>query len=356
MAKLWVLSLWFGSAIALLSASALGDAIQPKPLKQGDEYNPALVSAWLKANGATADRARADLFFKDGLKGKKRGAWGPAVKGFGASAQYYPSPQTLIEYADAALHSLGSARAYEKSFAQYSRRDMASFEPIYRSVLAADSVLNTLSPAEKAQMQQNSDCLNAFVRSVKFQANCPPLETYGLTSSVFASLGAAIQLDPLKDSDQADPALLIAWLKTYGATADKAGAAVLFKRGLKEKKKGAWHRAVTNFCEGALYYPTPQALSECANAHLQSSGDYYRGITLAQSEREERERIEAIRAGMKYPESIYRSALAVDTVLNTLSAAEKKQTRQNADCLSVFVKSGKVQINCQPLQAYGLAK
>ena len=52
MAKLSVLSLWFGSAIALLSASALGDAIQPKPLKQGDEYNPALVSAWLKANGA----------------------------------------------------------------------------------------------------------------------------------------------------------------------------------------------------------------------------------------------------------------------------------------------------------------
>ena len=354
MAKLSVRSLWFGSAIALLSATALGNAVQPKLLEQKDIYDPVVVSAWLKANGATADREQAAWFFKHGLKDKKRGAWSPAGKSFGASALYYPSPQTLIEYANAALHSLGGARAYEKSFAQYSRRDMTSFEPIYRSVLAADAVLKTLSTAEKAQTQRNIDCLIAFVRSVKFQANCPPLEAYGLSSSVFASLGVAIQLDPLKDGDQAKPALLITWLKTYGATADKAGAAVLFNKGLKEK--GVWHHAVTSFCESALYYPTPKALSECANAHRHSA-DYYIGITIAQNDREERERIEgAIREGMKYPESIYRSALAVDAAFNMLSPAEKKQTRQNADCLAVFIKSGKAQANCSSLQAYVLSK
>ena len=355
MAKLSVRSLWKSSVLMLLSASALGNTIPPKSLEQGNEDNPALIAAWLKANGATADRARAEWFFKEGLKEKKRGAWGPAVKDFGASVQHYPSPQTLIELANASLRSLGGVRAYEKSFAQYSRRDMTAFEPIYRSVLAADGVLNTLTAAEKAQIQQTSDCLAAFVRSVKFQANCPPLEAYGLTISVFASLGVAIQLEPLRDGDQAKPTVLITWLNRYGATADKAGAAVLFKAGSKQKKRGGWHLAIRSFCESALYYPTPQALSECANAHLQNSGDYYNGISLAQSDREERARIEeSIRDGMKYPESIYRSALAVDAALNVLSTAEKKQVRKNVDCLAVFIQSQKVLPDCQPLKAYGL--
>lgn len=63
MAKLLVRFLRFGSVFALLSSTVLGDVIQPKHLEQGDEKNPALIADWLKANGATADKARAELFF-----------------------------------------------------------------------------------------------------------------------------------------------------------------------------------------------------------------------------------------------------------------------------------------------------
>lgn len=354
MAKLSVWLLWLSSALALLSTSALGDAIQPKPLEQHDLKNPTLVSAWLKANGTSADRTRAEWFFKEGLKEKKRGVWGAAGKSFGASVLLYPTPKVLIEYADAVLHSMGEARVREKSFAQYSRMDMASMMPIYHSVLAADAVLNTLSSAEKAHTQRNINCLAAFIQSVKFQPDCPALGSYGLSRSVFALLGSAIQLDPLKD--EADAVLIAAWLKTYGATADKAGAALLFKAGLKQKKQRNWYLAVDSFCESARYYPTPQALSECANAHLHNYADGYPSRdALAKYDREERERVgEMIRGSIRYVESIYRSALAADAVLNTLTTTEKKQTRQNADCLATFIKSGKAQSDCQPLQAYGL--
>lgn len=181
-AKLSVRSLCFGSVLVLLAGVTLGDAIQPQPLKQGDEGNPALIAAWLKTNAVTADKTRAEQFFKFGLKEKKRGAWGPAGKGFGASLLFYPSPHALSEYAYVRLRGLGEIRAREKTFSQYKQSDLASVEPIYRSVLAADSVLNTLNATEKEQTRQNADCLAAFVQSAKMQANCRPLQMYGLTS------------------------------------------------------------------------------------------------------------------------------------------------------------------------------
>lgn len=180
MEKLSVRSLCFCSVLSLYGSAASGDAIQPKSLEQGDEKNPALIAAWLKANAPMADKVRAEIFFREGLKAKKRGAWGPAGKGFGESVQLYPAPNTLIEYANALLHVLGDSRARKKTTAQYKESDMKSVEWIYRSALAADGVLNTLSTTEKEQVRQNADCLAAFVQSAKMQPNCPPLQIYGL--------------------------------------------------------------------------------------------------------------------------------------------------------------------------------
>ena len=180
MAKLSVWSLWLSSALTLLGASALGAVIPPDALEQGDLKNPSTVAVWLKANGASADKARVALFFEAGLKEKKRSKWGPAEKGFVASALLYPAPNTLIEYANAVLHSLGAARAREKTVAQYMRTDMIAIESIYRSALAADAVLNTLSATEKKQIGQNADCLSAFIKSGENQIDCQPLQAYGL--------------------------------------------------------------------------------------------------------------------------------------------------------------------------------
>lgn len=180
MAKLSAWSLWSASVLVLLSASALGDAPPPKPLEQKELSDPALVSAWLKANGATADRAQAERFFNSGLKAKKMSSWGPAVKGFGASAVFYPAPKALIEYANASLRSASAIRVREKTVVQKSKVDMAYIESIYRSALASDAILNTLSVSEKEEARQNADCLAAFVQTEKMQADCAPLQTYGL--------------------------------------------------------------------------------------------------------------------------------------------------------------------------------
>ncbi len=72
MVKLSVWSLCLSSALTLLGASALGGVIQPNALEQGDLKKPAAVAVWLKADGASADKARAALFFEAGLKEKKK--------------------------------------------------------------------------------------------------------------------------------------------------------------------------------------------------------------------------------------------------------------------------------------------
>ena len=60
------------------------------------------------------------------------------------------------------------------------------------------------------------------------------------------------------------------------------------------------------------------------------------------------------RHDMTHFEALYRSALAADAILNTLSADEKKEVLQNADCLAVFIQSKKILPDCLPLRAYGL--
>jgi hypothetical protein len=181
MAKLSVWSPWLSSLFMFFSATVFSDAMQPGHLEQRDLKKPAVISEWLKSNGATADKARAKLFFDEGLKDKKRGAWDPAAKSFGESALVYPTPHALIETANADLHALGNTRARKKNYAQKSRSDMTSVELIYRSALAADAVLNTLNTEEKKQTQQNADCLTAFIQSGKIQPDCLPLQAYGLS-------------------------------------------------------------------------------------------------------------------------------------------------------------------------------
>ena len=163
MQKPLVKSSWFVSIAALLGTMIFSVTnAAPMPLEQRDLTNPAKITAWLQKNAATADKARAKQFFDDALKDKKRGAWGRAGKGFGESAQFYPTPGAISEYANAALHSGGERRAREKTYAQHSQADMAHFVALYRSVLAADAILNTLSVAEKKQARQNADCLAVF--------------------------------------------------------------------------------------------------------------------------------------------------------------------------------------------------
>ncbi len=179
MPKPLVRSLWFASVVALGSGYAFGD--DPPMLGQDDLKKPATVSAWLKENGDKADKARAKTMFAAGLQAKAEKRFGPAGKAFGESAIYYPTPEAIHEYADVQLHTLGEIRERNKDRGQHMKSDLSSALSLYQSVLASDTVLATMSAAEKQQTKQNVDCLAAYLRSEKASMPCPPLKAYGVS-------------------------------------------------------------------------------------------------------------------------------------------------------------------------------
>ena len=180
--KLSAWSLWLSSSLLLLAHGALAQtsADSARYLTDDELKNPEFVVNWLKTKSAGADRKMADWYFKNGMKDMQRKYCSGASKNFAESMIRYPSPQTLIASADATICMLGAIRARTKSVEQHKQSDLKSVDGFYRSALAADDVLNTLSAAEKTQVRQNADCLSAFVKSGEVQKNCPPLQAYGL--------------------------------------------------------------------------------------------------------------------------------------------------------------------------------
>ncbi|MCA1857175.1 hypothetical protein LE190_14745 [Massilia oculi] len=154
---------------------------KPVPkLAQTELHEPAVVAAWLKENASKADQAAAKEFFDLGTREKSEHRWSPAVKSFGESAIRYPSPRTLNEYADILLIFFSNIRAREKDIRAHAANDLTAVESVYRSAIAADSVLNTMTQHERQQTRENADCLAAYLRSRTGTATCKPLHKYGL--------------------------------------------------------------------------------------------------------------------------------------------------------------------------------
>lgn len=167
MAKLAALSLLFASALLLQSMSVLAQKIST--LTQDDLEKPAVVKAWLIENGARADKTAAKEFFDLGLRLKKEQRWALATKAFGGSAIRYPTPQALNEYAEVSIRDLGT------------RLDAQHVLPLYKSAMAADSVLHLMNEKEKKATQNDLDCLRLYMQSKKIQPDCRPLQAYGLS-------------------------------------------------------------------------------------------------------------------------------------------------------------------------------
>lgn len=166
------------SALVLAGYAGFAAADSPATLQQDDLKNPDVISSWLTTNGAAADRRQAEVFFRQGTMAKAKHQWGLAAKGFGESALQFPSPTSLVEYAEAKLHELSDIRVREKTVAKYRQSDIATVEAVLRSALAADAVLNTLSVQEMQQVRRDAKCLEAFLRSGDDDTTCRPLRLY----------------------------------------------------------------------------------------------------------------------------------------------------------------------------------
>ena len=147
----------------------------------------------------------------------------------------------------------------------------------------------------------------------------------------------------LTDEELRNPEFVSNWLKTKGVTADKKDAERFLNYGLSAKKNPNWSGAAKTFGESMIRYPSPQALTEYADANL---------IMLGIVRAREKSVKQKMASDMKHALDFYKSALAADAVLDSLPKSEKERVRNNVDCLEVYLRSAEVQRNCEPLQNY----
>lgn len=142
-------------------------------------------------------------------------------------------------------------------------------------------------------------------------------------SALLLPCACAFGDDPpvLGQSDLKKPAAVSQWLKENGAIADKARAKAMFGAGVKAKEQKRFGPAAKAFGESAIYYPTPEAIREFADAEL---------LTLGGIRERNKDRKWQKKSYLSSALSLYQSALAADSVLRTLSAEEKRRVQNGA--------------------------
>lgn len=172
MQKLLALSLWFASAFA--SAASLLPKESPPLIKEQQARDPQFVVQWLSSMGPKTDQKDAKWFFSAGVKEKEAKNWSAASKAFGESMIRYPSPQALLEYADADLKMLGQVRARDGFPSKFVRGDMEHALGFYEAAVAANGVTKTLSIQDTKRLEQNVACLRTYLQSSQPQSDCQP--------------------------------------------------------------------------------------------------------------------------------------------------------------------------------------
>ncbi len=147
-------------------------------LRHKQLHHPPFVAAWLKQNGSSANRLRAQQLLDIAVKEHVQQSWDSAGKAYAASALHYPGPHALNGYAEARLRALASIRAQHRDGGAHLHSDLRSVESLYRSALAADTVVSGLSAAEKAQTRHKADCIAAYLTGQSGAGPCDPVQTY----------------------------------------------------------------------------------------------------------------------------------------------------------------------------------
>jgi hypothetical protein len=179
MQKLLAVFLWFVSAFALATAPLQKE---PQQLLQEQQVRDArFVVEWLNSMGPKTNQKEAKWFFSFGLKEKEAKNWSAASKAFGESMIRYPSPQALLEYADADLRMLGPIRAREGFPSELVRGDMEHALGFYEAAVAANGVTRTLSSRDAKRLEQNVSCLKGFLQSHQQQNGCPPARYFSFS-------------------------------------------------------------------------------------------------------------------------------------------------------------------------------
>ncbi len=172
----WPATLGLAASLAGMGATALAQPAPPM-LTADEAREPATVVRWLQTH-KVKDMKDVQWFFQQGLREKQRGNLPAAVKAFGESMARYPAPLTLAEYADTQLQMLAQVRKRDNAVQDNMQADMALTRDFYRSALAANTVLGTLSEPGQASIKYRADCLGTYLATGQANPDCQPLQYY----------------------------------------------------------------------------------------------------------------------------------------------------------------------------------
>ena len=179
MEKQSVRLLCFASILLLPLGCSAGEAVRPA-LTQSDLEKPDRVVAVLNAGVSKEAKAKAALFFAEGVKAREQAtkgqrSWGPVAKSFGASALYYPRPLALMGDAEAVLRDIGGANKP----AQVKKAVLEVVFNEYKSAIAADDILKELTSEQRTELNQYHQCVSQHLEG-KTPPSCPPLMWVGI--------------------------------------------------------------------------------------------------------------------------------------------------------------------------------
>lgn len=156
----------------------VGVAAASERIAQTDLVTPESVTSALRSEIGDPTRASAKQLFALGLKYRERaekdGNWAPAAKAFGESALLYPSPLTLMQYADCTLQA--TSRMARAEGAEEPSQQLEGMLPIYDSAIVADKILHELTSDQRAQVIHYRNCLADYLRDRQAASRCLPLQ------------------------------------------------------------------------------------------------------------------------------------------------------------------------------------
>jgi len=168
------------SSLGLVTQAQAQAQIRDRPILTPQQLEePAAVVAWIHKHGQSADRKRAAQAHEFGVSEQKRGAIASALKGYGEAALRQPTAPAIITYTDLSITYRGELRTYLKDHDEFQTMDLRSFESLYRSALASDDLMPTLSAQERARVAANAACIDVFLKNRSGVESCGPLKAYG---------------------------------------------------------------------------------------------------------------------------------------------------------------------------------
>lgn len=175
MARPSALLLSFASLLAVGSpaARAVSPLLTDDALRQ-----PERVSQWLRQHPQPVPPRDIQHWLEMGKKASAKRNWSAATKAYGEAAIRFPGGRTLSAYADAELRMMGQIRARNKAGTLHMAEDLTQAMRLWQSALAAEAVIDEMSPAQETVLRMQLTCAAQYLRTGRIEQNCPPVQCY----------------------------------------------------------------------------------------------------------------------------------------------------------------------------------